>query len=109
MYLVIFRMLIMHVMDKLRGCHCCYISLFIHMQVEMALAAPAEKGEAPKAGTGSGPGGVEVALLGALVDAILDPGGAAVACPYLCKLFQGAANQWLADSKDDVGVSLHPA
>ena len=78
------------------------------MQVEMALD-PEEKGKSSDGGTGSVPSGIKVALLGALVDAIMDPGGAALACPYLCKVFQGAANQWLADSKDGVGVSLRPA
>ena len=75
----------------------------------MALADPAKKGKAPS-GSSSGPSGMEVALLGALVDAIMDPGGASVACPYLCKLFQGAEIHWLADSKesDDIGVSDLP-
>jgi len=58
-------------------------------------------------GRSGGAEGVEVALMGALVDAVLDAGGAAVACPYLCALFQSAAAHKLknGEGRSDTAVS----
>jgi len=39
--------------------------------------------------------------MNALVDAILDVGGAAVAGPYLCALFQGAVTRGLINAEQD--------
>jgi hypothetical protein len=65
------------------------------LQVELALTKAA--GEVAEGRDG----GLEVALMDALVDAILDGGGAAVARPYLCALFQGAVIEGLADVEQD--------
>ncbi len=71
----------------------------------MALATLAESGDVEPSG---GLGGMAVALMGAIVDAILDGGGAAVAFPYLCALFQDAAPRLLAtsDTDNDTAVSF---